>query len=140
DAFIAIAMPDVNQPRPNNKFNTYDWIGSELGQAHGKGKRCAVLLHKDAELGAGLHAGAERIVYDPNDPLPAFLKLAATLGVWKSEAGRSVTLALVNEDLLAAVDALAGDFAGIRCEYRLYRGNAPPPQNWTPSYLRGDVG
>lgn len=140
DAFIAIAMPDATQPRANNRFNTYDWIGSELAHAYSKGKRRTVLLHKDADLGAGLAAGAERIAYDPGSPLPAFLKLAATLGVWKSEAGRSVTLALVNEELLAAVDTLAGDFTGTRCEYRLHRDNAPPPLNWTPSYLRGDVG
>jgi len=139
DAFIAVAMPDPTQPR-GAKFNTYDWIGSELAFARGQGKPTAILVHKDVELGAGLYAGAERINYDPNDPLPSFLKLAATIGVWKSDAGRWVTLALMNDELLDAVDALAGDFQNTRCEFRLHRGNAPPPQDWTPSYLSGQVG
>jgi len=140
DAFIAIALPDPNQPRAGGKFNTYDWIRSELDYARTNGKPSAVLVHKDAELGAGLDAESERIAFDPGEPLPAFLKLAATIGVWKSAAGRRVILALMNEDLRAAVDALAGAFENTRCEFRLHRGNAAPPVNFTPSYLRGDVG
>jgi len=87
----------------------------------------------------GIYAGAERIAYDPDAPLAAFIKLAATIGVWKSAAGRAVALALVNDELLAAIDGLAGDFDTAQCEFRLRRGIEPPPP-FSPSYLRGDVG
>lgn len=135
DALIAIATADPNQPRPNGKFNTFDWVYSELEYARSVGKQTAVIVPKDVELGAGLHADSERIAYDPAAPLPAFLKLSATIGIWKSEAGRTMPIMLVGDDLNATID---GDLDSVKCEYRIHSKNTPGP--WKVTYPRGDIG
>lgn len=135
DALIAIATADPNQPRGSGKFNTFDWVYSELEYARSKGKPTAVLVPKDVELGAGLHADAERILYDPDAPLAAFLKLSTTIGIWKSVAGRTVPLMLVHDDLSDTID---GDLDTVQCRYRIHSNNVPG--EWKLTYLRGEVG
>ncbi len=135
DALIALATADPNQPRANGKFNTFDWVGSELDYARGKGKPTGVIVHRDVELGAGLFADSERIAYNPDTPLAAFLKLSATLGIWKSDAGRTMQLMLVHDDLNDTID---GDLDNARCEYRIRSNNAPG--QWKVTYLQGKVG
>lgn len=134
DALIAVATPDPNQPRANNRFNTYDWVYDEIGFARNKGKPVAVLVPKEVELGTGMHADAERIAYDPAAPLDAFLKLSETIGIWKSEAGRSMKLMLINEELVTALD---GNLDFGKCEYRIHPGNSAPT-TWTTASLRGE--
>jgi hypothetical protein len=134
DALVAIATADPNQPRAGGKFNTYDWVYDEIAFARDNKKPVAVMVANDVDLGGGMHGDAERIAYDPTAPLDAFLKLSETIGIWKSEAGRSMKLMLINDDLVTALD---GNLEFGKCEYRIHPGDRPPT-TWITASLRGE--
>jgi hypothetical protein len=137
DALIAIALADPGRPLANGKFDTYKWVNDEIGWARGKGKSVAVFVPNDVDFDAGMHADAERIAYDSAAPLGAFLKLSQTIGIWKSEAGRTVRLLLIGEDLAAT---LGGDLENGTCHYRIQGRGLEEPGDWIEARLRGEVG
>jgi len=136
DALIAIALADPARP-VDVKFDTFRWVYDEIGYARGKDKRVAVLVPSDVDLGAGMHGDAERIAYDAAAPLPAFLKLSETIGIWKSEAGRMATLMLMSEDLATQLN---GDLESGACRYRIHPAGDEEPGAWSPVRLRGEIG
>ncbi len=95
----------------------------------------------------GLFTQNERIDYDPEEPLPAFLKLVQTLGEWKRVAGRQLSVNLLPDKL---AQLLRQYRESASCEYRFVKDGNPdapwratkisPGVGGTFAYLRGADG
>jgi hypothetical protein len=101
----------------NAGYTTHPYVIQELGRARQAKRRAIALVEtgiKDDQLGA--EVGFERLFWDRANPLPAFISLSETIGLWKREAGRIVKVQILPEDLALEVGESAGKFL---CRYRL---------------------
>ena len=122
DACIALATPDSR--RPDGTYRTYPWVQNELVMARTLKKRCIAILHESVTLD-GVFTENEYVKYAPGKPLPAFTKLAATLGIWRRESGRQMKVLVLPPEL---AQLLGSNAETATCEYRYYdsRGKAGP--------------
>ncbi|HWY88436.1 MAG TPA: toll/interleukin-1 receptor domain-containing protein [Gemmataceae bacterium] len=78
----------------------YPWVKEELDYARAKKKNAIALMENDISLiGAGAYAQNEYIPLDRVKPLPAFLALSDTIGVWKQETGRVLKVRILPPQL-----------------------------------------
>lgn len=70
-----------------------DWVRDERAFAEGRGKRILSLVQNGSSDG-GMYDADEQVRYEPDDPLPAFLKLSGVIGDWRRESGRFVRAVL----------------------------------------------
>lgn len=111
DALIALmTRRDI---KGDGNWNTHQWVQDEYAHARSKNIRAIALLEKGVTT-EGMYQQNEYILYDLDDSLTAFLKLSATLGVWRQESGRLVKLWI-------QPNQIALDY-GTRAEWR-YRFN-----------------
>jgi len=110
-------------------FTTHQWLTEELAFARTKGKRAIAMVETGVDLG-GMYQAHEFILLDRANPLPAFLKLAETVGEWKRALGRTIKVQILPE-LLARKVGSGG--SSIKCSHRLWsRGNTGPWTSVTP--------
>lgn len=140
DALVALMTKRSNPP---DVGGTHPWVVDEFKHAMGQKKRAIAFVGPGVKV-VGAYQEHERIEYDLNDPLKAFLKLSRTIGLWKSEAGRLLKVQL-RPSLLT--DQLAGAAGNQQCKYRIYAPDGTP-SDWreartltegdgTYAYLRG---
>ena len=108
--------------RPADRNN--DWVRDERAHADAKGKRIIAVVQKGLDDG-GLYQNRERIEYDPADPVPSLLKLSATLGLWRQEAGRLLVAQIEPDE---AVQFLASQLGYATVKYRCWDG--PQHSDW----------
>jgi hypothetical protein len=132
DALVAL-MTRRNQP--DNYCGTHPWVVDEFKHAKGHGKRAIALVSPDVTV-TGAYQDHERINFDPDEPLTAFIRLSKTIGLWKSEAGRIVR-AQVLPDKLANQVAIAN--GACHCSFRLHAQDGTAG-DWheAPSRAEGD--
>ena len=91
------------------------WVRDERAYADGQKLRILSVIEKGSSDN-GMYAGNEQVFYDPDDPLPAFLRLSGTIGDWRREGGRFVNALLIPPDIGARAHK---DHAKV--EYRLWQ-------------------
>jgi hypothetical protein len=106
----------------SGKWTTHDWVRDELNYARDHGKRTIALIEEDVQTG-GAFGENEWISLNRDAPLEAFLSLSETVGLWKRESGRRLTLQILPQQL-AEVTATAP--VEPVCQYRYYNANGQP--------------
>ncbi|MBL0712101.1 MAG: hypothetical protein JJV98_00235 [Desulfosarcina sp.] len=86
-----IALMTCRDQLANGEWTTHQWVQDEYGHARSKKMRAITMIETGVATG-GMYQHNEYIPYNPADSLTAFLRLSATLGVWKEESGRLVKL------------------------------------------------
>lgn len=86
-----IALMTRRDQLASGEWTTHPWVQDEYGHARSQNKRAIALIEQGVAIG-GMYQQNEYIPYNPADSLTAFLRLSATLGVWKKESGRLVKL------------------------------------------------
>lgn len=115
-------------------WTTHSWVQDELNFARDKGIHAIPLVEKGIDVG-GMHGERERIAYDREKPLAAFLHLSRTIGLWKNDSGGLLTVQIRPDDLALQVGLANG---GVQCRYRLVGGGPPSP--WKDVEPFPDVG
>jgi hypothetical protein len=77
-----------------------DWVRDERAFADGKGKRLLSIVQEGSNDG-GMYGLHEQVRYDPQNPLPGFLKLSGIIGEWRRESGRFMRAALQPNEVAA---------------------------------------
>ena len=106
----------------SGKWTTHDWVRDELNYARDHDKRTIALIEEDVQTG-GAFGENEWIPLNRDMPLEAFLSLSETVGLWKRESGRRLTLQILPQQL-AEVTATAP--VEPVCRYRYYTANGQP--------------
>jgi hypothetical protein len=128
DALLALATPgDV---LPGGKFSTHPWVRDELNHARGRKMLAIAMVEKTVDL-QGAYQEHEYIAYDPTEPLPAFMKLAETIALWRQRSWRKLRVRLMPENLGAKL-------AAETCEYRFSLNGRVSP--WRQTGLVREVG
>ena len=140
DALVALM---TKRSAPPDYGGTHPWVVDEFKHAKSRSISAIALVAPGVSV-AGAYQDAERIDYDPQDGLKAFLKLSKTVGLWKSQAGRLLKVQLFPQSL---ADQIAGAGGNTPCEYCFYetdgtRGtwrsaSAVPEGDGTYLYLKG---
>lgn len=100
----------------NGGWTTSDWVKDELDYARNQKKRAVALVEAEVLL-SGRYGNREKIPLDRQNLSQAILDLSATIGLWKREAGRTLTVAILPDELAC----LAGGGSGIhKCYYRFF--------------------
>jgi hypothetical protein len=100
------------------------WVRTEYVYAIGN-KKPVIAVVEDGFIW-GNPENKEYVKFNRAAPLPAFLKLSATLGGWRREGGREVQLVLLPQQ---AAELVA--LSGYSCRYRLHKNNQPLT-DWRP--------
>lgn len=107
DALVSVFLS------PNDPSN-HRWPERELDHASSTGKKVFALVEEGFQWSDP--ENREHGVLNRNSPLEAFLKLSKTIGRWREQAGRTVAVRLLPDNVarLAAKD-------NRKCRYRLFR-------------------
>lgn len=133
-----IAVLTRREGPSKQRFST--WVQSELIAANTLQKHAIAFVEKGLKLPSGLFSQNERIDYDPEDPLPAFLKLVRIIGEWKRTAGRRLKAILLPDELAQIVRVKLRDNPDfVRCEYRFIR-DGQAESEWQTAVLSPEVG
>jgi hypothetical protein len=111
DALIALMSERSTEPNTNG---THPWVVDEFKHAKGLGKPAIALVWPAVKV-TGAYQDSERVSYEPTNALKSFLKLSQTIGIWKSNAGRTLKLQLLPGSLADKVNQAGG---GAQCRYR----------------------
>lgn len=127
DALVALlTRRDAKQ---DGKFTTHDWVRDELGYARAKGKPAIAVVENGVDVG-GMYQPNEMIPLDRANPLQAFLALAETIGLWKSNLGRTVKVQILPAPLARRVGFAENE---VRCSHKLWaRGKDGPWKSVKP--------
>jgi hypothetical protein len=112
-----IALLTRRDELKSGDYTTHPYVLQEIGRARAADRRTIALLEtgiKDDQLGA--ETGFERLLWDRANPLPTFIALSETIGLWKAEAGRTLKVQILPEELAREVGQGNGQF---QCRYRL---------------------
>ena len=101
DALIALASR--RDQMEGGGWHTHPWVRDEYGHARTRKLPAIMLIEDGVEIGGG-YEGHEYIVFDHDKPDAALLKLAKTLGLWKTQSGKSLRVRLLPEDLSRVAD------------------------------------
>lgn len=96
DALIALATR--REELQNGKWHTHPWVRDEYTYARAHDIPAIIMIEEGVEIG-GAYDRHEYIVFKRDDPAPAFLKLAKTLGLWKNRSGTYLRVRLLPEDI-----------------------------------------
>lgn len=97
-------------------WTTHQWVQQELDYAHNNQKPAIALIEDGISVG-GMSAPHEHIPFNRANPLAAFLALVETVGLWKQQAGRTLKVQILPEDLARKVGRGTGNF---KCKYRFF--------------------
>jgi hypothetical protein len=112
DGLVAVM---TKRMEPGDNGGTHPWVVDEFKHAKSLNKRAIALVAPGVAV-AGAYQDHERIDYNPQDPLKAFLKLSRTIGLWKFEAGRLLKVQLRPPEV---ADQIAAGNGNALCKYRL---------------------
>lgn len=132
DALVAVATPR-DAIAGTNRFTTHPWVEDELKYARAKKKPAIALRHQDVDF-KGMFTENEYVIYDPNKPVPAFVKLARTLGKWLRDDGRIVKVVLKPFDAIGKLAAKEST----KCTYRMIKDGKKGPLR--EGYLTNEPG
>lgn len=118
-----IALLTRRDELANGGWTTHAWVQDELNFARNKDIHAVPVVEKGINVG-GMYAENERIDYDRENPLAAFLHLSHTIALWKNDSGRLLTVQIQPDDLALQVGLANG---GVQCRYRLIGGGPPSP-------------
>jgi hypothetical protein len=124
DALVALFTPW------KDKYNNPaipPYVNDEYTFAVNKGKQAIRLLHTVLN-NQGMYANQEYILFDPQQPVDALLKLMRTLLYWKKKLGRAHEIQLLPPEL---VSGLINAGTNSRCEYQLLINRTPGQWNKT---------
>ena len=102
----------------NGGWTTHQWVQDEIAYARNKSKHAIAVVEDGVSVG-GMYQPHEYIPLDRQNPLPAFLRLSETIGMWKAELGRALRVRILPEDLARTVVQGQGS---IRCRHRFHGG------------------
>jgi hypothetical protein len=131
DALVALLTR--RNENGNGGWSSHPWVNDELVMARAKNKPAIAFVETGVSLG-GAFAENERINFDRDVPLEAFLRFSETLGAWKERIGRTARVRL-RPDKAAALAANGG----VQCKYRFLdeRGEA---SEWMEGRVFGEAG
>lgn len=95
------------------RWITHQWVRDELNHARDEQMRSVALVETGVEFG-GAHGERERIPFDRDAPLEAFLALSETIRIWREELGRTRVARISPDDLGRRFRRVAG----MTCQYR----------------------
>jgi hypothetical protein len=140
DALVALM---TRRSVPPDYGGTHPWVVDEFKHAKHLQKSAIALVEPGVSV-VGAYQDAERIEYDRQDGLKAFLKLSRTIGLWKSQAGRLLKVQLLPQSLADQIAAASGNAL---CKYCFYdtegtqghwrNASAVPEGDGTYLYLKG---
>lgn len=113
-------------PKVDGSFTTHDWVRDEITYARTKGKRVIAVMESMVE-NSGMFQGNERIDLDRANPLPAFLRLAETVGEWRRAMGRTVKVQILPPKIARTVKSSQG---AVQCSHRLWSRGVR--RDWVP--------
>jgi hypothetical protein len=119
DGLVALMTKRVEPP---DYGGTHPWVVDEFKHAKSLNKPAIALVAPGVAI-VGAYKDHERIDYDPQDPLKAFLKLSKTVGFWKSEGGRLLRVQLRPSHV---TDQIAAANGNAQCKYRLFNADMTP--------------
>jgi hypothetical protein len=128
DALIALATP--REKLTSGKFSTHPWVRDELNHARSRNMLAIAMVEKSVDM-QGAYQEHERIHYDPDQPLPSFIKLAETIALWRQQSWRKLCVRLLPDSLIAKLGP-------IDCEYRFASNGKVTP--WRKAGLVREVG
>lgn len=99
-----IALASRRERLESGDWVTHPWIRDEFGYAKAKNKN-SVALVEDGVKTDGAYESYERIPFTRDDPAPALLKLAKTLGIWKDKAGSRLKVRLLPDDIVDELES-----------------------------------
>lgn len=105
-------------------WTTHNWVRDELTFARDHDKRTIALVEKDVQA-EGAFGENERLPFDRDAPLEAFLALSETIGVWKHEAGRRMRVQILPPEFVEWAAALPNEPV---CLYRVFDANGQPSE------------
>jgi hypothetical protein len=114
DSDALIALLTQRDRITDARYTTHQWVQEELNYARDKKLRTIALIETGVDVG-GMYASHEYIPFDRENPLPAFLRLSDTIGMWKREIGRTLKVMILPPDLARTVGQ-----GEIKCRYRFY--------------------
>jgi hypothetical protein len=126
DALVGLVTKDPPGLKKGSR-----WVGDEVVIARALGKPAITLVEPGLPKRWGAFTDNERIAYQAEDPLPAFLKLSRTIRLWKDQLG---TLVKVRLEPVAVARQLGMG----ACEARLVQNGTAGP--WEPVTLHPEQG
>ncbi|TMQ02541.1 MAG: hypothetical protein E6J90_09625 [Deltaproteobacteria bacterium] len=132
DALVALMSRGPKKLGKKGKFLPYPWVLGELAHARARGLRNIALVADGVEI-EGPYTDNERIVLDPRAPAAALVKLARTVSDWRRDAGRTLKVIILPEELAAK---LRGD--DVRCQYRFRNEDWIGP--WQEAFVHPEIG
>jgi hypothetical protein len=79
-------------------WTTHPWVRDEMSYARNTSKRAIALVEEGVNTG-GAYNENEFIVFNRDHPFDAFLALSDTIGLWKREAGRTLKIRILPENV-----------------------------------------
>ncbi len=134
DCDALVALLTRRDAKLDGTFTTHQWVLDELGYARAQRKQAIAVVENGVDV-AGMYQPHEMIPLDRANPLQAFLALAETIGLWKSNLGRPVKVQIMPPELARRLGFAADQ---IRCSHKLWaRGKDGP---WKPVKPIAEVG
>jgi len=99
-----IALASRRDRLDSGEWVTHPWIRDEFAYAKANNKS-SIALVEDGVRTNGAYESYERIPFDREDPSPALLKLAKTLGIWKDKAGNRLKVRLLPDDIVDELES-----------------------------------
>jgi hypothetical protein len=84
-----VALMTKREKKNNGEWTTHQWVQDEYGHARSKDIPAIAIIEEGVKT-EGMYQSHEYIPYNPENKLTAFLRLSATLGIWKEELGRLI--------------------------------------------------
>lgn len=131
DAMVALLT--VRQSDPPNL--THPWVVAEFGHARLSQEKPAIGIYQAGVPVQGFDQGNEYVPYDPADPLPAFLKLSATLGRWRRQEGRLFKVQVLP---MTVAKRMRANLDRVTCEYRFQIDGVETP--WHRAMVSKEIG
>lgn len=118
-ADAVVGLLTKRDAKANGKFTTHQWVIDEINYARATKKLAIALVEADVEIG-GMYQENETIALDRNNPLPAMLRLAETLGKWQRGLGEKVKVRIMPG---ALAKKLGGSNSKLECFHRIWKEN-----------------
>jgi hypothetical protein len=119
DGLVALM---TKRAEPPDYGGTHPWVADEFKHAKFLKKPAIAFVAPGVAI-VGAYEDHERIDYDPQDPLKAFLKLSTIIGDWRSEGGRLLRVQLRPSQV---ADQIAAANGNAQCKYRLFNADMTP--------------
>ena len=112
-----------------------DFVRDERNTAIDKGLKVLTILQKGQPRPTGKYAGREYVTYDPDDKAQMFLDVSSTIGEWRRQSGRFLSVYIEPDE---AVD-LARDVDEVQVQYRTV-DNRGDESEWTKASVLPELG